>query len=177
MRSLDAVVPLGPEAGPQALGFLSPSPLPAPGPKLALQTASLHCPGLLTGRETAGAAAARLPWPEDASAAGPHEDLAAATYLQGRSWQGAPAGLSGLRGRTAPCALLPDTDHRGPSLHRRGWGFLPGTLRCQRDPAEHGLSAKEKPGRQRWKEKTRDKERQGETERDGERDRETEREK
>ena len=146
MRSLDAMVSLGPEAGPQAPGFLSRPLCLLLARRWPCRQPALHCPGLLTGRETAGAAAARLPWPEDASAAGPREDLAAATYLQGRSGQGAPAGLSGLRGRTAPWALLPDTDQRGPSLHRRGWGFLPGTLSCQRDPAEHGLSSKEKPG-------------------------------
>ena len=44
MRSLDAMVSLGPEAGPQAPGFLSPSPLPASGPKVALQTACSALP-------------------------------------------------------------------------------------------------------------------------------------
>lgn len=44
MRSLDTMVPLGPEAGPQALEFLSPSPLPAPGLKVALQTACSALP-------------------------------------------------------------------------------------------------------------------------------------
>lgn len=107
MRSLDAMVPLGPEAGPQAPGFLSPSPLPSPDLKVALQTACSAPPWAAHWRRdsrrwSSRAALARGRFSSRASRGSGSSDL-----LTGEEWAGSTRWALRVAGEDCPTCSPP----------------------------------------------------------------------